>query len=103
MGPYALWGVDFLGWFWAVLWGCQNWKLIFEKTGVGFGRTELSLRLSCTEFCALSSGHGPGVLGFQGGPSGLDFYVFVGGVGGVAIGNDFFKKLGSGLVVRSSR
>ena len=39
--------------------GVQNWKRIFEKTRVGFGRTELSLRLSCTEFCALSSGHGP--------------------------------------------
>ena len=37
-----------------------------EKTRVGFGRTELSLRLSCTECCALSSGHGPRDLGFQG-------------------------------------
>ena len=32
---------------------------IFGESRVGFGRTELSLRLSCTEFCALSSGHGP--------------------------------------------
>ena len=44
----------------------QNWKSIFAKTKVGFGRTELSLRLSCTEFCALSSGHGPRGRGFEG-------------------------------------
>ena len=48
---------------------------IFEKTRVAFGRTELSLRLSCTEFCALSPGHGPRVLGFQGGSSRVDFHV----------------------------
>ena len=29
-----------------------------EKTMVGFGRTEKSLSLSCTEFRALSHGHG---------------------------------------------
>ena len=40
-------------------WRGQNWDRIFEKTRVGFGRPELSLRLCCTEFCALSSGHGP--------------------------------------------
>ena len=57
-------------------WGGQNWDRIFEKTRVGFGRTELSLMLSCTEFCALSSGHGPRNLGFQGGSSMWDFYVF---------------------------
>ena len=33
--------------------GGQNWDRIFEKTRVGFGRTELSLRLSWTEFCTL--------------------------------------------------
>ena len=33
-------------------------KLQTEKTMVGFGRTELSLSLSCTEFRALSHGHG---------------------------------------------
>ena len=54
-------------------WGGQNWKRIFEKNRVGFGRTELSLRLSCTEFCALSSGHG---LGFYGDSSGADFCIF---------------------------
>ena len=59
-------------------WGGQNWDRIFEKTRVGFGRTELSLRLSCTEFCALSSGHGPRDLGFQGGSSRWVFHVFVG-------------------------
>ena len=47
-------------------WGDQNWDCIFEKTRVGFGRTELSLMLSCTECCALSSGHGPRDLDFQG-------------------------------------
>ena len=57
----------------------ENWDRIFEKTRVGFGRTELSLRLSCTELCALSSGHGPRGKGFQGGPSGVDFHVFQGG------------------------
>ena len=59
-------------------WGGQNRKRIFEKTRVGFGRTELSLRLSCTEFCALSSGHGPRGLGFQGGWEGWIF-MFVEG------------------------
>ena len=34
----------------------QNFKM--TKTMVGFGRTELSLSLSCTEFRALSHGHG---------------------------------------------
>ena len=57
----------------------RNWKRIFEKTRVGFGRTELSLRLSCTEFCALSSGHGPRGLGFEGGGETLDFHDFFGG------------------------
>ena len=71
-------GVDFSCFSWAVLEG-QNWKRIFEKTRVGFGRTELSLMLSCTDFCALSSGHGPRGLGFQGGGEGVDFHVFRGG------------------------
>ena len=56
--------------------GGQNWKRIFEKNRLGFGRTELSLRLSCTEFCALSSGHGPRGEGFYGGSSGADFCIF---------------------------
>ena len=60
-------------------WGGQNWKRIFEKTRVGFGRTELSLRLSCTEFCALSSGHGPRGRGFEGFCKTLDFHDFLGG------------------------
>ena len=59
--------------FWAVL-GGQNWKSIFEKTRVGFGRTELSLRLSCIEFCALSSGQGPRGRGFEGFCKTLDFH-----------------------------
>ena len=45
-----------------------------EKTKVGVGRTELSLRLSCTEFCALSSGHGPRGQGFEGFSKTLDFH-----------------------------
>ena len=59
------------GGFGAVL-GGRNWKRFFKKTRVGFGRTELSLRAIGTTFCALSSGHGPVGLGFQGG----DFHVF---------------------------
>ena len=67
--------------FWAVLGrGGQIWKLIFEKTRVGFGRAELSLRLSCTEFCALSSGHGPRGRGFEAGGETLDFHDFFGKV-----------------------
>ena len=52
---------------------------IFEKTRVGFGRTELSLRLSCTEFCALSSGQGPSGRGFEGFCETLDFHDFLRG------------------------
>ena len=70
------------GWvFWGGFgryWGGQNWDRIFEKTRVGFGRTELSLRLSCTEFCALSFGHGPRGRGFEGVWKGVDFHVFGG-------------------------
>ena len=65
--------------FGAVL-GGQNRKNIIEKTRVGFGRTELSLRLSCTEFCALSSGHGPRGRGFEGGGETLDFHDLFWGV-----------------------
>ena len=66
--------------FGAVLGGSKltNLQSIFEKTRVGFGSPELSLRLSGTGFCALSSGHGPRGLGFHGGPSGRIF-VFLGG------------------------
>ena len=53
-------------------------QVLLKKTRVGFGSPELSLRLSCTEFCALSSGHGPRGLGFQGGEEGVDFNVFLG-------------------------
>ena len=44
-----------------------------------FGRTELSLRLSCIEFCALSSRHGPRGQGFEGFCKTLDFHDFLGG------------------------
>ena len=55
----------------------QNVKV--ERTRVGFGCTELSLMLSCTEFCALSSGHGPEGRGFEGGEETLDFHDCFGG------------------------
>ena len=35
--------------------------------------------LSYTEFCALSSGHGPRQKGFEGGGEILDFHDFLGG------------------------
>ena len=35
--------------------------------------------LSYTEFCALSSGHGPRGKGFEGGGENLDFHDFLGG------------------------
>ena len=60
-------------------WGGQKWqklKSILMITRVGFGRTELSLMLSCTEFCALSSGHGPRGRGFEGFCKTLDFHDF---------------------------
>ena len=51
-------------------------KNILIKTRVGFGRTELSLMLSYTEFCALSSGHGPRGNGFEGFCKTLDIHDF---------------------------
>ena len=72
-------------------WGGQSRKSIFEKTRVGFGRTELTLRLSCTEFCALSSGHGPRGEGFYGGSSGVDFCIFFGRYWGVSKVTHFEK------------
>ena len=50
-------------------------------TRVGFGRTELSLMLSFTEFCALSSGHGPRGRGFEGFSKTLDFHDFLSKIG----------------------
>ena len=64
------------------------WKSIFEKTRVGFGSPELSLRLSCTEFCALSSGHGPRDLCFYGGSPGADFCI----LGGQILGGGVKKQ-----------
>ena len=55
-------------------------NVFLKKTRVRFGRTELSLRLSCTEFCALSSGHGPRGRGFEAGGETLGFHDFFGGV-----------------------
>ena len=86
--------------------GGRNWKRIFEKTRVGFGRTEVSVRLDGIVFCALSFGHGPRGRGFEGVWKRVDFHVFVGGrywgVKRDTIGNFKMKKLGSGLVVRKS-
>ena len=73
---------DGFGWYWGGTGGGRNWKRIFEKTRVGICRTELSLRLSCTEFCARSSGHGPRGLCLYGGSSGADLCFFLGGTGG---------------------
>ena len=56
----------------------NKWKSVFAKTRVGSGRTELSLMLSCTEFCALLSGHGPRGRGFEGFCKTLDFHAFLG-------------------------
>ena len=60
--------------------GFKIGNVFLKKTRVGFGRTELSLRLSCTELCALSSGHGPRGRGFEGGRETLDFHDRFGGV-----------------------
>ena len=54
-------------------------KSILIKTRVGFGRIGVSLMLSYTEFCALSSGHGPRGQGFEGFCKTLDFDDFFGG------------------------
>ena len=68
--------------FFGRYWGGQKWrklKSIFAKTRVGFGRMEVSLMLSCTEFCALSSRHGPRGQGFEGFSKTWDFHDFFGG------------------------
>ena len=84
-------------------WGARNWKRTFEKTRVGFGRTEVSVRLDGIFFCALSFGHGPGGLGFYGGSSGTVFCIFcLGGTGGIKSDTSekvFLQKLGSDLAV----
>ena len=70
-------GVD----FWGGTRGVKSDKIgktELTKTKVGFGSPELWLRLSCTEFCALSSGHGPRGLGFYGGRQGRIFVLLVG-------------------------
>ena len=82
-----------------------NWERIFDKTRVGFGRTEVSARLEGIVFvCALSFGQGPRRMGFEGGWEGVDFNVFWGAVLGrvksYKIGQVFLKKLESGLVVQ---
>ena len=56
--------------------GIEIGNVFLKKNGAGFGRTDLSLRAIGTTFCALSSGHGPRGLGFQGGSFRVDFHVF---------------------------
>ena len=46
--------------------GGRNWKRIIEKTRVGFGRTEVSVRLDGIVVCALSFGHSPRGREFEG-------------------------------------
>ena len=75
MGLLSPLGVDSWGGFGQYR-GGQNWNRVFEKTRVGFGSPELSLRLSCTELSALQSGHGPRGKGFHGGSPGADFCIF---------------------------
>ena len=48
--------------------------------------------LSCTECCALSSGHGPRGEGFYGGSSGVEFCFFVGRYWGGQSCDRIFKK-----------
>ena len=52
----------------------RNWKRIFEKTRVGFGRREVSGRLDGIVFSALSCGHGPEIMGSEGVWKRLDFH-----------------------------
>ena len=81
---------------------------VVEKAGVGFGRTELSLRAIGTTLCALSSvwawSQGSG---FSRGFARDGFSCFMGaGTRGVKIDKIrrvFLKNLGSDLVVQSSR
>ena len=43
-------------------WRVQSDKIVnifLQKKRVGFGRTEVSVRLDGIDFCAVSSGHGP--------------------------------------------
>ena len=50
------------------------------KIRVGFGRTEVSVRLDGIVVCALSFGHGPRGQGFEGFSKTLDVHDFFGGV-----------------------
>ena len=101
--------------FWGVLLGgirgIEIENVFLKRNRVGCGRTELSLRLHCTQFSAIiwawsqGSGSSRGVVRggfscFLRGPkirekNSLNFSVKIGTV--------FLKKLGSDLVVQSSR
>ena len=62
--------------FMIILCKWQNRNRQNAKTRVGFGRTEVSVRLDCIVFYVLSFGHGPRNSGFQGFCKRLDFHVF---------------------------
>ena len=89
---YSLWGGGFVGVVMGGAGGVKIGSAFLKKTGVGFGRTELSLRAIGTTFCALSSGHGPRGLGFQGGEEGVDFCIFGGAVLGGSKLETYFRK-----------
>ena len=59
--------------------GGQNWKRIFEKTMVGFGRTEVSLLFVAQLFALHHLGMVPGGEGFEGFSKTLDFHNLFGG------------------------
>ena len=63
-------------------WGVHSDKIgnvYLKKTRVGFGRTEVSVRLDGIVVCALSSGHGPRGRGLEGVWKSLDFHDLCGG------------------------
>ena len=64
-----------LGRYWASTGGVELGKFL-KKTRVGFGRTEISVRLDGIVFCALSFGHGPRDGGFDRVLKGVIFHGF---------------------------
>ena len=106
----CLQGLDLIGfvhWFWVVLErykGGQNWKRIFEKTRVGFGRTEVSLPVCLQSglasiIRAWSQGTG---VGFDRGGI-LYFWGALLRESKVKIGKVFLQKQGSALVIQRFR
>ena len=81
-------------------WRGLNWKRSLEKTRVGSGRTEISVRMDCIIVSSPSSGHGPRGKVFKGVGQGWIFMFLLGGQNWKRI---FEKKIGSDFVVQSSR